>query len=294
MPVETKTAEPVAETKDKKPWALRSLPPLPAVAMQVLNLLDDPEVEMKKVVNLLRGDPAISAELLRVANSALYGFVQRIDTIGHALVVLGTENVKRLALTVALGKFSQGFLRNENLRVCWDHSVACGMLCEELAVELNLPKDRAYTAGLLHDVGRLALLVSYPTEYGSLLDVARQEGFDQLECERQLFDIDHCAAGQWLARHWNLPADLSLAIAQHHEAVLQKPGPLTPLVRCACRLADHLGFSVLETPPVGTIAEILADLPLRRRDEVAADLEGAPERIRQGLQTIAGGRPTAS
>ena len=157
----------------------------------------------------------MSAELLRVANSALYGFVQSIDSIKHAVVVLGSENVKRLALTVALGKFLKGLLRQENLRACWHHVVASALLAEELAVSLNIGKDRAYTAALLHDVGRLALLVCYPVEYGNLLCVARQEGFAELECERELFDIDHCAAGRWLAEHWNLPPDFARAISQH-------------------------------------------------------------------------------
>ena len=273
------------EVQEKKPWALKSLPPFPAVALQLLSVLDNPDVPLKKIVELLRVDPALSAELLRVANSALYGFLQRIDTVNHAVVVLGTENVKRLALTVALGRFSQGFLRHKGLRQCWDHSLACALLCEELALQLNLAKDRAYTAGLLHDIGRLAMLVCYPVEYGNLLFVARTEKFDQLECERQLFDIDHCAAGQWLAGHWNLPQDFTHAIAQHHqEGPLE--GPLTPLVRGACRLADTLGYSVLESPPIQTIAEILADLPFKDQAQATADIAAAAERVRLAVQTV--------
>lgn len=274
-----------SEVQDKKPWALKALPPFPAVALQLLSLLDNPEVPLKKVVDLLRVDPALSAELLRVANSALYGFVQRIDSVKHAVIVLGSENVKRLALTVALGKFAKTFLRYENLRICWNHNVASAMICEDLAVSLNLGKDRAYTAGLLHDIGRLALLVSYPAEYGNLLAVAREGNFDQLECERQLFDIDHCAAGHWLAEHWNLPADFGYAIAQHHQ-----PGPhdgdLTLLVRCGCRLADCLGYSVLQQPSSETVAQVLAELPLRDAAQAEADLQSAPERIDEALKTI--------
>jgi HD-like signal output (HDOD) protein len=282
-----------AEPKNKKPWALKALPPFPAVALQLLSLLDNPDVPLKKVVDLLRMDPALSAELLRVANSALYGFVQRIDSVKHAVVVLGSENVKRLALTVALGKFAKSFLRYENLRTCWNHVVATAMICEELGITLNLGKDRAYTAGLLHDIGRLALLVSYPVEYGNLLAVAREENFDQLECERQLFDIDHCLAGQWLAEHWNLPDDFSYAIAQHHQAGPTE-GDLTLLVRCACRLADCLGYSVLQRPSDATVAEILRELPLRDPAQTEADLESAPERIDQALKTIEPRRATHS
>ena len=118
---------------------------------------------------MLRIDPALSAEILRVSNSALYGLSRRVDNVSHAIVVLGTEVVKRLALTVALGRFSHGFLRNQGLRICWDHSVACALIAEELAQAMDVAKDRAYTAGLLHDVGRLALLACYPNEYGNLI-----------------------------------------------------------------------------------------------------------------------------
>ena len=274
-----------AELGEKKPWALKGLPPFPAVSLQLLSLLDNPEVPLKKIVDLLRLDPALSGELLRVANSALYGFVQRIDTVNHAVVILGAENVKRLALTVSLSKFAKGFLRHENLRACWDHVMASAILSEQLAVEVGINKDRAYTAGLLHDIGRLALLTSYPLEYGNLLAVAREEQFDQLECERELFDIDHCATGQWLAAHWNLPLDFSSAIAlHHHEGKVE--GELTPLVRGACRLADCLGFSALQMPSARTVPEVLADLRLKNPERTAADIEASTDFIRHALSTI--------
>lgn len=275
----------IAEVGEKKPWALRSLPPFPAVALRLLSLLDNPEVPLKKIVDLLRLDPALSAELLRVANSALYGFVQRIDTVNHAVVILGGENVKRLVLTVSLSKFAAGFLRHENLRACWDHVIASAVVAERLAVELNISKDRAYTAGLLHDIGRLALLASYPAEYGNLMTVAREQNFDQLECERQLFDIDHCATGHWLAQHWSLPPDFCAAIAQHHHDG-PVDGELTPLIRAACLLADCLGFSALQTPSPRTVDEVLSGLPLQDPARAAADLEASRQFIQHAIGTI--------
>ena len=192
---------------------------------------------MKKIVDLLRIDPALSAEILRVSNSALYGLSRRVDNISHAIVILGTEAVKRLALTVALGRFSHSFLRNQSLRICWDHSVACALIAEEIAVATGGAKDRAYTGGLLHDVGRLALLACYPVEYGNLIVVARENDFDELECERQLFDIDHCAAGEWLGHHWNLPGDIVEAISKHHTAEVNG-NSLLSIVTAANAVAD--------------------------------------------------------
>ena len=278
-------AETATTKSDKKPWALKALPPFPAVALQLLNILDDDDVPMKKIVDLLRVDPALSAEILRVSNSALYGLSRRIDNVSHAIVVLGTEVVKRLALTVALGRFSHSFLRDKSLRICWDHSVACALVAEELAAAMDQPKDRAYTAGLLHDVGRLALLACYPTEYSNLLAVARENDFDELECERELFDVDHCAAGEWLGRHWNLPAEFVDAIAHHHAADANDKSLLS-IVTASNSVADAIGFNVLYMPAKATVAETLAGLPLDNRDEVVEKLEDFGDEIRKAIGAV--------
>jgi HD-like signal output (HDOD) protein len=274
-----------APTESKRPRALKSLPPFPAVALQLLSVLDDEDVPMKKIVDLLSIVQALSAEMLRVSNSALYGLSRRVDNISHAIVILGTEAVKRLALTVALGRFSHSFLRNQSLRICWDHSVACALLAEEIAVASRGLKDRAYTGGLLHDVGRLALLACYPVEYGNLIVVARENDFDELECERQLFDIDHCAAGEWLGHHWNLPTDVVEAIAHHHSADVTD-NSLLSIVTAANAVADAIGFNVLDMPPKRTVAEITAGLPIESRDETVAKLERFAETVKITVSSV--------
>jgi len=280
-----------AASVEKRPWALRSLPPFPAVALQLLSLLDDAEVPMKRVVELLRIDPALSAEILRVSNSALYGLSRRIDNVSHAIVVLGTESVKRLALTVALGRFSQKFMRNHGLRICWDHCVACALVAEELAVALRQPKDAAYTAGLLHDIGRLALLACYPVEYSNLLAVARENDFDELECEWELFDIDHCTAGEWLAQQWNLPSTFADAIAHHHTTE-PSDASLLSIVSAATVIADGIGFSVLQMPPKATVAEMIAKLPIPNNAALIEKLEQFEPHVRATLGAVTPGGPS--
>jgi putative nucleotidyltransferase with HDIG domain len=274
-----------APSEEKRPWALHALPPFPAVALQLMSLLDDTDAPIKKIVSLLRIDPALSAEILRVSNSALYGLSRRIDNVSHAVVVLGTEVVKRLALTVALGRFSRSFMRVHGLRVCWDHSVACALIAEELAQAMNQPKDRAYTAGLLHDIGRLALLACYPIEYNNLFVVARENDFDELECEWELFDVDHCTAGAWLARHWNLPEDFVEAISQHHgyEPI---DASLVSIVSAAHHIANRIGFHVLDVPPEKSIDELIGRLPLPNHQATAEKLENFAVTIRAALATI--------
>ena len=286
MSVSTVTTDSeAAQNGGDRPWAIKSLPPFPAVALQLMSLLDDDDVPMKQIVTLLRVDPALSAEILRVSNSALYGLSRRIDNVSHAVVVLGAESVKRLALTVALGRFSQRFLNDKALRVCWDHSVACALIGERVAEATGQSRDRAYTAGLLLDVGRLALLACYPAEYGNLVEVARENDFDQLECERQMFDIDHCAAGEWLGRHWNLPDDLVEGISTHHTRV-PDDASIPSIVAASDRIADALGFSALCMPAKFTIEETLETLPISDRETALTTLSAMDEDIRNALATI--------
>jgi HD-like signal output (HDOD) protein len=286
MSPSTVTAPPNAAVKGgERPWAIQSLPPFPAVALQLLELLDDEEAPMKQIVTLLRVDPALAAEILRVSNSALYGLSRRIDNVSHAVVLLGADSVKRLALTVALGRFSNRFRHDHALRACWDHSVACALVGERLAKHMNQSQDRAYTACLLLDVGRLALLACYPAEYANMLEVARENDFDQLECERQLFDVDHCAAGEWLARHWNLPDDLVEAIAGHHT---REPNDdsTTSIAAAADRIADALGFSVLRMPAKHSVEETIHTLPVLDNSAAAAAVSSMDEEIRLAISTI--------
>lgn len=282
-PTESEASQ--AQSETSRPWALKQLPPFPAVALQLLNVLDDIDVPMKKIVDLLRMDPALSAEILRVANSALYGLRRRIDNMPHAVMILGSETVKRLALTVALGRFSHGFLHNQALRSCWDHSLATALIAEELAVQLGEPKDRAYTGALLADVGRLALLTCYPVEYGNLLVVARENEFDQLECERQLFDIDHCAAGEWLGRHWNLPSELVEVSAQHHSHA-PSDASLLSIATVADQMADALGFAAMQIPAQHGVEELLAMLPITDQAGALEKFETFADKIRETTGTV--------
>lgn len=289
MPQEPLTAPSTPAVREAatidRPWAIQSLPPFPAVALQLMSVLDDEDVPMKQVVELLRVDPALSAEILRVSNSAYYGLSRQIDSVSHAVVVLGTQTVKRLAMTAALGKFAKEFMHNESLRTCWDHSIACAMIAEKIAELVPAARDRCYTAGLLHDVGRLALLACHPNEYGGMLAVARENDFDELECERQLFDADHCNTGAYLAHQWQLPEDIAGAIAYHHD-----PSPAdgsTLAVTCAASLvADHFGYAVIEREGRPALAESLAAAPVPDMDKAVEEFADFGDKIEQAISSI--------
>lgn len=267
-----------------QPWAIKNLPPFPAVALQLMGLLDS-DVPVKQVVKLLRMDPALSGEILRVSNSALYGLSRHVDSVSHAVVVLGGDAVKRLALTVSLARFAQNFMQHQGLKRCWDHSVACALIAEDLAEFTDQGRDRAYTTGLLHDIGRLALLACFPDEYENLLTVVQENDFDFRTTERRMFEIDHCSAGEWICQSWNLPDDITNAIAHHHEDDLEK-GSLAALIAAADKVAAAMGYGTVETTDDSVPADTLAAAGFSNIDDAPARLESLSGRISEALAVI--------
>lgn len=269
-----------------RPWALKILPPFPQVALRLLELLSDDDVPMKKVAELVRLDPAFGAEILRLANSAAYGFRSQIDSLSHAIVLLGTDRVKALTMTVAVGAYGRRAFKFEALRSCWHHALATAFLAEELAHACGISRDRAYTAGLLRDIGCLGLLVGYPAEYSNLLAVANENSMDLVDVEHAMFDTNHREAGRWLADEWKFPDELKEVIAAEDDAPYE-PLTLSGIVRLASHLADALEFSFVKSQAPWTFEESIAPLP----ESVRASLPEAAflvDQIKRRVSTFGG------
>lgn len=272
---------------DDKYRGLRRLPPFPAVATKLLRLLSSDDVAVKEIVKLIRADPALASELMRVVNSPLYGFPARISSIQSAVTLLGLQTVRSFALTVSMKGFLHTALRLDLLRRIWRHSLACGILCEEVSAACSASQggdDRAYTAGLLHNVGRLGLFVAHPRAYAELL-TQPFEG-DILERERQVFGLDHCEAGAWLAHSWGLPPDLEAVIAGHHQPASGTNFDLADLVRIAVLLADTLGFDILPPPQPYALAQIRSMLPPAGQYRFDPEQEALVARLTDRLDTF--------
>jgi putative nucleotidyltransferase with HDIG domain len=258
--------------------ALRSIPVFPPIAIRLLQLVSSEDVALRQVIELLRADPAFSAEILRRANSSLFGTRQPVSSLQHALVVLGLRRVRSLTMTVASGMYLKAALEIAELRRCWRHTLACALLTEELARACSVHEDLAYTAGLMHDIGRLGLLVAHPVEYAKLLRSAAkrraaEEDYDLLDHEKEVFGADHCATGNWLAEQWNLPEEFRVITGRHHDPPAGAALDLLGLVHLGCRLADALGFHVVPPRQPGSLDEIRAMLPesARRRFHTDSD-----------------------
>ena len=219
------------------------LPTLPTVITQLISLVDNPKTSARNVSQLISTDQALTAKILKLANSAFYGFPREIATVDLAVVVLGFETVKNLCLSVSvLERFSgvdanggaDGFDRQK----FWEHSIACGVGARLLAGKLSyrVPGE-AFAAGILHDIGRLILSQYFPVEFAEVLQLMRAEDIYIGHAEERVLGVTHAEVGSWLAERWNLPDQLEQTIAMHHTpGRVSGPAELPSLIH----LADFL------------------------------------------------------
>jgi HD-like signal output (HDOD) protein len=203
------------------------------------------EGAFRPMADLIRLDPAFAERVLRIAGLPPLGSREKIGGVFQALAILGPDRLKGIVMTVALRDVLADVLADRLLLRCWRHSLACALLCEEMAKARWLDPDRYYTAGLLHEMGRLLLLATYPRDYATLLqavDAAGGECPDLLDCERRRFGADHCEIGHCLAKDWRFDDELREAIGAHHRPEVPGRSNLHSAVRLACRIADTLGF----------------------------------------------------
>ena len=252
---------------------LKEVPPFRPVAVQLLNLVSDISQPLARVVTLLRTDAVLTAEVLRLANSPLLGCRSEIKNILQALAFLGMERVNSLIVTTAMRGIS-GPAGGETSRACWRHNLATAVICERLAPSLNMNGERAYVAGLIHDIGRLALLRAFP-DYEKKLIEAASEGKNLNATEKGLYGMDHAEAGRWLLAQWGCPLDLQ-TVASLHETpaaavAVGRDRELVRLVGAASQAAQLMDFTefpgmheselpqIIEAIPEAT--GILADFP---------------------------------
>ena len=241
--------------------ALDRLPPFPPVATRLLGRLGRQDANFRQIADLVGSDAALTAQVLRVANSPLVGG-WNVTSILAAITLMGIDRLSSLVVTLTLCRVIRPVSKLPALRRLFRQNLAVALLCQEEAPRFDLEPEFAYTAGLLHDLGVLALLLAFPRDYAPLLD--RSTGIAELLLEeRRIFDTDHMDAGALVARNWNLPDAFHPVIGTHHRPSTQPP--LIILVSEAISRAEAAGFSLLDLPaaePHLSLAEQINGLEL--------------------------------
>ena len=263
-----------------RPLLLDNLPVFPAVALQLINLMDQPESSVHEITDLLRREPALSAEVLRFSNSARYiRHKEQIVDLDTALVVIGLSEARRVSLNAAVRGMIGGALGLPELRHCWTHCIAVATVAEELAPDHGEREGPAYVAGLLHDLGMLALLSLYPSEYRQMLLMVERDEMDWRDGERNTFGWDHEEVGALLVATMGLPASLKSILDSHHDCSnLSQPGML-PLIATADRIADSIGFRVGGFPSQEAIEALIQSMTLANPKRQADEFDRLRDRI---------------
>lgn len=202
----------------------RDLPTLPAVVARVGEMVRNPRVSAGDVGKAISEDQALTAKVLRLVNSAFYGFPQQVNSITRAVVILGFSRIRNLALTASVLTALPSRHRAFSVHAFWTHSIATAVASDAIARVLRYTgeEENAFVAGLLHDVGKLAEMHLFADEFGEVLErVARDDSLIG-QAEEHVMGVTHAQIGGWLAERWNFPAALSVAIRLHHQPDLAR------------------------------------------------------------------------
>lgn len=222
-----------------RPGILAKLPPFSPIATRLMAIVADEDVSFKEVARLISLDPALAGEVLKLANSGLYGRRSTVNSVLHAIAIVGVQRLSQIVITAAIWK---GLPRNPApiIKVWWRHSIASALIAEHVGAK-QVGIDYAYTAGLLHSIGQLALCQDSAERYQEVVDSAYSDGSDLLECERQVFGADHAELSGSVIERWDLPAAIRDAAESHH--LTHAPAsPLIAAVQTGCFAAEYIGF----------------------------------------------------
>jgi putative nucleotidyltransferase with HDIG domain len=223
---------------------IRDIPPLPEVALKVIEYGDDEAVNADEIGQFIARDQGLTGQILKIANSAYFGMKRQIGTIRHAAVVLGARRLRSAVVAASLGEVYSGTALG---RILWEHSLIVAMIASELArIHRHSDPELAFVAGIMHDVGKSVIDTQYPESYVEVLEKISREQKSCLEAERSSFGFDHTHVGSIVADVWGLPKGLHSAIRYHHSTWEARHDPeLTSLVYLADRVAQSIGIGMV-------------------------------------------------
>ncbi len=219
------------------------LPSLPVIFDQINDALNDPRSSATYLAGIISKDASLSALLLKLVNSAFYGFPSRIDTISRAIAIIGTKELSTLALGACALKMFRDIPRElMDMKSFWKHSIACGILARILGSykQSNASTERLFLAGLLHDIGRLPMFQSLPLQAKAALVSARRTGRLLCDAEQEVFGFDHAMVGGMLVKKWKFPLIFERSVSAHHTCTTGNMAWETALVHVSDVVANAL------------------------------------------------------
>jgi putative nucleotidyltransferase with HDIG domain len=264
--------------------ARKNLPTIPTVLSRIIALTDSEDANGRDLVDVVEHDQSLTSKILRLANSAFFGQSRRVATIPRAVVLLGFSTVRNLALSVKVWETLGNGVSRTHVEELWAHAVAVAVATRSLTKRLRAgDPDEAFTAGLLHDVGRLVIALRFREHYWEAVGGAGERGPVE-SLESATFGVDHAEIGGWMLEAWSLPAGIVEPVRLHHTGI-GRPG-LAGVLAAANRLITHTdlvtgvldadGIPILEMlTERGITAEMWGDVAAEVAKADAMTLAGA-------------------
>ena len=259
---------------------IQRLPVMSAVAMEVLQSLNGADLDVDALARRIAQDQAIAARVLRVANSPFYGMAGRVASIHDAIMVLGLSAVRSLVLAAAVvTALPAGHCPGFDERRFWHHVIGTAAAAEAMGKALRRSPGHLFLAGLIHDIGRLALVTLYPADYAEVLRRAGERDAQLIDVELEIFGFDHAEAGAALARRWNFPDEIADALACHHAPERSQPGGLAGVLHYADAIAQALDLDGETDSQIPRLHAATVDALGLGRDDLHGVLAGTRARF---------------
>ncbi|WP_018124579.1 HDOD domain-containing protein [Desulfovibrio oxyclinae] len=213
--------------------SIQDLPTLPGVLDEVSKLVEDPDASTEAIAKVISRDQVLSAKVLKMVNSPIYGFPGRIGTIQHALVLLGFNVIRGIIISTSVFDMMVAAMKG-----LWEHSLGVATASNIVARNAGFEDPEEYAvAGLLHDLGKVVTAVQLPELHDTILETVRERDLTYLRAEKAVLGFGHDRINAWLARHWHLPGNIREAMSRHHSphlAEFYKP------VACVVHIGDFM------------------------------------------------------
>ena len=223
---------------------ITEVPTLPTSVLRVMQMIEDPFCSSSDLAKVIQADPAMAAKVLKLANSSYYGFRQKIGNIPQAVTLLGFATLKNTLLAAAVFDMFRVASTGLDLNALWKHSVTTATAAKLIAKRVRYPQsEKAFTAALLHDVGKIVLARFLPVGLAEIMDAVRLDGLGMYDAEKKIIGLSHPALGAWTLGRWGLPAPVVEAVEFHHHPTrAQSSFDLAAIVYLANILAHRSGI----------------------------------------------------
>jgi len=263
----------------------RDLPAMPQVASKVLELSSDPNTSAAQLQQIIADDQAMTARILKIANSAMYSCSRKVKTLTEAIVMLGFNSIRSLVVTSAARNLynTQNSHTGLKERLLWEHSIGSAFACRLIAqVKVPALAEEAFLAGLMHDIGKLVLNLQVPEVFDEIVQVVYNENQPFAATEQKYLGFDHAEVGSQLVNKWNLSPVLEEAILQHHDTTaFSSENPLLSILDLGNNLCHKLGIGFVDDSKI-----VLADCPSNQFMKIDPEtFEAISLRLQETLET---------